>query len=199
MTTERQQKMAQVLAHRQNNLTVVLENIEDPRNISAVMRSCESVGIQDVYIINGSVPSKRVYNYKSGRSAGKWLTLHEFDSVEECYTKLRKHYQKIYTTHLSTDAVSVYDVNFTESVALVFGAEITGVTNKARHLADGNFIIPQVGFVQSLNISVACAVTLYEAYRQKKAAGHYQSPSLPSSQIDELTTFWTARDLYNNE
>jgi tRNA (guanosine-2'-O-)-methyltransferase len=198
MTQERQQKMAQVLAHRQNNLTVVLENIEDPRNITAVMRSCESVGIQDVYLINSNQPRTRVYNYKSGRSAAKWLTIHEFDSVTACYEQLRKHYQKILTTHLSANAVSVYDVDFTESIALVFGAETTGVTNEAQQLADGNFIIPQVGFVQSLNISVACAVSLYEAYRQKKAAGHYNQPSLPTTQINALTEFWTARDLNNH-
>ena len=196
MTQERLQKMAQVLAHRQNNLTVVLENIEDPRNITAVMRSCESVGIQDVYIIKGKLPSTRVYNYKSGRSAAKWLTIHEFDSVDACYTLLKLKNYRIFTTHLSANAISLYEVDFTQNIALVFGSEINGVSNEAQNLADGNFIIPQVGFVQSLNISVACAVSLYEAYRQKTAAGHYLQPSLPTEQKTALTELWIQRDLH---
>jgi tRNA (guanosine-2'-O-)-methyltransferase len=78
--------------------------------------------------------------------------------VEECFAALRKNFSVILTTHLSSDAIDLYSIDFTQSVALVFGNEGDGVSEKARALADGNFIIPQVGMVQSLNISVACAV-----------------------------------------
>jgi tRNA (guanosine-2'-O-)-methyltransferase len=86
--------------------------------------------------------------------------------------------------------VSLHDINFTESIALVFGNEHAGVTEEFRALADGNFIIPQMGIIQSLNISVACAVSIYEAMRQKMNAGHYNQASLPKEQMDNLLTQW---------
>ena len=91
---------------------------------------------------------------------------------------------------MSSDAVSLHDINFTDSIALVFGNEHAGVTEEFRNLADGNFIIPQMGIIQSLNISVACAVSIYEAMRQKMNAGHYDQATLPKQQMDELLTQW---------
>jgi len=102
----------------------------------------------------------------------------------------KKKFSKILTTHLSSDAVSLHDINFTESIALVFGNEHAGVTEEFRALADGNFIIPQMGIIQSLNISVACAVSIYEAMRQKMKAGHYDKASLPQEQMDTLLIQW---------
>jgi tRNA (guanosine-2'-O-)-methyltransferase len=103
---------------------------------------------------------------------------------------------------LSSDAVSLHDINFTESVALVFGNEHAGVTEEFRNLADGNFIIPQMGIIQSLNISVACAVSIYEAMRQKMNAGHYEKASLPQAQMETLLTQWgfeeDTPEVYNN-
>ena len=96
---------------------------------------------------------------------------------------------------MSSDAVSLHDINFTESVALVFGNEHAGVTEEFRNLADGNFIIPQMGIIQSLNISVACAVSIYEAMRQKMVAGHYDHASLPKEQMDGLLTQWGVEEL----
>ena len=100
------------------------------------------------------------------------------------------------TTHLSTDAVSLYEIDFTESVALVFGNEHSGVSDEVRALADGNFIIPQMGIIQSLNISVACAVSIYEAHRQRKIAGLYQQASLSVERRNELMSEW---GFYENE
>ncbi|MFY8005270.1 MAG: TrmH family RNA methyltransferase [Chitinophagaceae bacterium] len=190
MTEERIQRINNVLAKRQFGLTVVLENVEDPRNITAVMRSCDSVGIQDIHIVKTAVPSNKHFNFKSGRSAAKWLTMHHHNSIEECVTALRLNYQKIYTTALSANAVSVYDIDFTQSVALIFGNEITGVSAEAKNLADGNCLIPQVGFIQSLNISVACAVTIYEAFRQRNKAGLYNNPSFPENTMQDLKQLW---------
>ena len=190
MTPERSEKLIKVLSKRQANLTVVLENVQDPHNASAVMRTCDAVGIQEVYILTTKIPRHKKWGYRSSSSALKWLTIHEFDNLEECVTALRKKFSKILTTHLSSDAVSLHDINFTESIALVFGNEHAGVTEEFRALADGNFIIPQMGIIQSLNISVACAVSIYEAMRQKMVAGHYNQASLPKEQMDSLLTQW---------
>jgi len=190
MTPERSEKLIKVLSKRQANLTVVLENVQDPHNASAVMRTCDAVGIQEVYILNTKIPRHKKWGYRSSSSALKWLTIHEFDNLEECVAALRKKFSKILTTHLSSDALSLHDINFTESIALVFGNEHAGVTEEFRALADGNFIIPQMGIIQSLNISVACAVSIYEAMRQKMVAGHYNQASLPKEQMDSLLTQW---------
>ena len=190
MTSERSERLIEVLDKRQPDLTVVLENVFDPHNISAVMRTCDAVGIQDIYILNNKIPPHRKWSEKSSSSAAKWLTIHQFTDAQECFDALRKKYTKIYTTHLSTDAVDLYELNLIESVALVFGNEHNGVSEEIIAMADGNFIIPQVGIIKSLNISVACAVSLYEAYRQKKNAGHYDEIKLHGQELLTLKEGW---------
>ncbi len=190
MTPERYDRLTTVLNKRQPDLTVVLENVFDPHNISAVMRTCDAVGMQEIYILNNKIPPHRKWGAKSSSSAAKWLTIHQFTDANECFDRLRKKYAKIYTTHLSSDAVDLYELNLTESVALVFGNEHSGVSEEIISIADGNFIIPQVGIIKSLNISVACAVTLYEAFRQKCAAGHYDQPRLGNVQLEQLRQEW---------
>jgi tRNA (guanosine-2'-O-)-methyltransferase len=189
MTPERNERLNSVLNKRQPDLTVVLENVFDPHNISAVMRTCDAIGIQDIHILNNRIPPHKKWGAKSSSSAAKWLTIHQWTDMQDCFMELRKRYQKIYATHLSTDAVSLYDLDFTESVVLVFGNEHSGVSDEILSLVDGNFIIPQVGIIKSLNISVACAVSLYEAFRQKNKAGHYGQPKLKDG-LDELKERW---------
>jgi len=190
MTPERTGRIQSVLAHRQNDLTVVLENVFDPHNISAVMRSCDAVGVKEIYVLNTKIPRHKKWGSRSSSSAAKWLQIHQFEQAGECFVALRKRYNRILTTHLSSDAVSLYNTNLTESVALVFGNEHAGVSEEIRDLADGNLVIPQVGMIRSLNISVACAVTLYEAYRQKAAAGHYSTQKLKNEEYASLSTTW---------
>ena len=190
MTNERKQKVEAVLNNRQSNLTIVLEDVQDPRNVTAVMRTADAVGIQDIYVINTGRPNIKKFGYKSGSSAAKWITVHQFTDTATCFEALRQRFDTILTTHLSSDAIDLYSIDFTHSVALVFGNEQDGVSEKARELADGNFIIPQVGMVQSLNISVACAVSIYEAYRQKKQAGHYNQSTMPLEQFNLLKEQW---------
>ncbi len=191
MTPERSNKIKAVLSKRQNNITVVLENIFDPHNISAVIRSCDAVGVQEIYVLNTKIPRHKKWGRRSSSSAAKWLTVHQFDNVEVCFDELRKKYSRILTTHLALNSVSLYDVDFTQSIALIFGNEHSGVSDEIRALADGNFIIPQVGMIQSLNISVACAVSLYEAFRQKKLAGHYDQQQLTVEEYNNLTNQWS--------
>lgn len=190
MTPERNDRLTAVLNKRQPDLTVVLENVFDPHNISAVMRTCDAVGIQDIYILNHKIPPHRKWGAKSSSSAAKWLTIHQFTDAAECFAAVRKHYKKVYTTHLATDAVTLHQLELTEPVALVFGNEHSGVSDEIIAMADGNFIIPQVGIIKSLNISVACAVTLYEAFRQKSNAGHYDAVKMEGEKLTTLKTAW---------
>jgi tRNA (guanosine-2'-O-)-methyltransferase len=190
VTPERYQRLTSVLNKRQGDITIVLENVFDPHNISAVMRTADAAGLQDIYILNTKIPRHKKWGAKSSSSAAKWLTVHQFDNAEECFSSLRKRYSTILTTHLSSDAVSLHQLDLTQPIALVFGNEHSGVSDEIRALADGNFIIPQVGIIRSLNISVACAVTLYEAFRQKTNAGHYNQRSLDDVRYNELLGEW---------
>jgi tRNA (guanosine-2'-O-)-methyltransferase len=190
MTPERRARLLAVLNKRQSDLTVVLENVFDPHNISAVMRTCDAVGVQEVYVLNTKIPRHKKFGARSSSSAAKWLSVYQFTEAEACFNALRQKYDRILTTHLSSDAVNLYDIDFTSRIALVFGNEHSGVSDEIRGMADGNFIIPQVGIIKSLNISVACAVTLYEAQRQKKLAGHYDTCRIPEGQLNELLNQW---------
>src|SRR5882757_5548298 len=186
MTPEREERILQVLDKRQDSITIVLENVFDPHNISAVMRTCDAVGVQDLYVLNTRIPLHKKWGAKSSSSAAQWLSIHQYTDASLCFADLRKKVDRIVTTHLSGDAVTLYEMDLTGRIALVFGNEHAGVSEEIRALSDGNFIIPQVGIIQSLNISVACAVSLYEAFRQKNAAGHYKERSLPQDQAAEL-------------
>ncbi len=190
MTPERHKRLTTVLSHRQPDLTVVLENVFDPHNVSAVMRTCDAVGIQDVYILNNRIPHHKKWGYRSSSTAAEWLTIHQFTDAEKCFKEIRSHYEKIYTTHLSNEAVDVYKLDLTQSVALVFGNETFGVSEDIRRFSDGDFIIPQVGIIKSLNISVACAVTLYEAFRQKNSKGHYTHSRMSPIRLEEINKSW---------
>ena len=140
MTPERKERLISVLKKRQGDITIVLENVFDPHNISAVMRTCDAIGVQDVYILNTKIPRHKKWGAKSSSSAAKWLTIHQFENAEECFSSLRKNYSTILTTHLSGDAISLHEIDFTKSIALVFGNEHSGVSDEIRALADGNFV-----------------------------------------------------------
>lgn len=193
MTPERTEKLIKVLSKRQADITVVLENVFDPHNISAVMRTCDAVGVQEIFILNTKIPMHKKWGARSSSSAAKWLTIHQFEDAGECFSSLRKRYSTILTTHLSADAVGLYEIDMTQPIALVFGNEHSGVSDEIKQLADGNFIIPQVGIIRSLNISVACAVTLYEAFRQKNNAGHYNRDDMNAVMKQQLLEEWSLR------
>ncbi len=200
MTPERTERLLSVMSKRQPDLAVVLENVFDPHNISAVMRTCDAVGIQDIFVLNTKIPRHKKWGARSSSSAAKWLSVHQYDQADVCFRDLRSRYSRIFTTHLSADAVSLYDIDFTESVALFFGNEHAGVSEEIRLMADGNFIIPQMGIIQSLNISVACAVSIYEALRQKTNAGHYENQRMPADRAAKLLNEWgmQSSDLNDN-
>ncbi len=156
--------------NRQGNLTVVLENIVDPHNVVAVIRSCDAVGIHEIYLLftENSINQKE-FTIGKRASAGsrKWVDINVFNDIEICFKAVKERYEKVYSTYLGENSVSLFDLNMTDSVALMFGNERDGLSEKALEYSDGNFTIPMMGMSQSLNISVACAVTLYEAQRQR--------------------------------
>jgi tRNA (guanosine-2'-O-)-methyltransferase len=182
-------KVRDVLRKRQPDLTVVMENVHDPHNVSAVLRSCDAVGVMQVQLLYNLENFPRI-GKKSSSSANKWLTWNKFKTVDECYAALRKEGFAIYASNLSGEAVSLYDLDLTKKVALVFGNEHRGVSDEAAAKADGNFTIPMVGMIQSLNVSVACAVSLYEAMRQRLAGGAYDTPKFSSRELRQMFDEW---------
>lgn len=186
-------KLEKVLSNRQLDFTIVLENIVDPHNLSACLRSCDAVGIYEVCLVyDGTHPFPKL-GEKSSASARKWIDTQKFRDIESCYEYLREKGHSIYTTHMAKNSVSLYDLNLCNATALVFGNEHSGVSEKAVDLADGNYLIPQVGMIQSLNISVACAVSVYEGFRQRKAAGFYDQPRIEISDYTNKLKDWAKR------
>jgi len=196
MEDRRKSIINKVAQHRQPDIAVVLENVHDSHNIGAVMRTCDSVGIQTVYLLNTEeIPLKNiVLGKRTSSGSRKWLDVHLFRDRDKCFEVLRQKYDKIYSTHMASDSVSLYDLDLTESVVLVFGNERDGITKKTLELCDANFLIPQYGFVQSLNISVSCAITLYEALRQREVSGFYgDNTPLSNEQKEEIIEHFTLK------
>lgn len=190
-TTRRQERIRDVLSRRQTSLTVVLEDIHDPHNASAVLRSCDGVGILDVHLVYvHEKPPNRSFARTTSGSAAKWIRTHYHDSIEDCYALLRQQGMKVYATALGRKSRDLYDLDLTQPTALVFGNEMRGVTDAAIDGADATVFIPMQGMVESLNISVACAVSLYEAMRQRMASGAYGSPELPAAELESLEQDW---------
>lgn len=192
-TEERINKIRKVLEKRTQDFTVILENINDPHNLSACLRSCDSVGISRVSLVYHSGQPFPYLSKTSSASARKWVDSKRYDSVDECFEQIRSEGKKIYTTHLGADSISLYDLDLSQPIALVFGNEHSGVSERALELADGNFLIPQVGMIQSLNISVACAVSVYEGFRQRMRKGLLDSPNFSESELNELLLDWIRR------
>jgi tRNA (guanosine-2'-O-)-methyltransferase len=177
------QKLKQVLALRQPDLTVVMENIHDPHNVSAIFRTCDSVGVLGVELLYTIERFPRI-GKKSSSSANKWLDRRKHKSVDTCFTQLREEGFSILATRPDEGSLPVFDLDLTKPTAFVLGNESRGVSDEAAEKADLCIRIPMVGMVESLNVSVAAAVCLYEAYRQRAARSAYASPVL--SEEDRL-------------
>jgi tRNA (guanosine-2'-O-)-methyltransferase len=178
-----------VLRHRQPDLTVVMENIHDPHNVSAMLRSCDAAGVWEAQLLYNTDAFPKI-GKKSSASAGKWVGRRKFGTVDECYAKLRSEGFRIVATRLDEQAQSIYDVDLTQKVAIVFGNEHRGVSDDAALAADGLIQIPMFGMIQSLNVSVACAITLYEALRQRISKSGYGTSKFPKAKFEELIDEW---------
>lgn len=158
LTPARVQRMQRTLNHRLTWLTVVLDNVFDPHNLSAVLRSCDAFGVQDVHVIE-SIEEFRV-NRLVSQGAERWLTIHRWSAFPPCRAYLRRRRFALYATTFTPRAEPLAALPLTRPVALVFGNEHRGVMEEVIAACDGEVIIPMYGFVQSLNISVAAAVAM---------------------------------------
>ncbi len=179
----------QVVKSRQHSLKVVLENIHDPHNVSAIFRTCDAVGVPKISLLYNQEEFPRI-SKTSSSSANKWIEKERFKTVAECYSDLRKEGFKIYASLLSKEAVDLYSIDFTQKIAIVLGNEKRGVSEEAAELADEKYYIPMHGMIQSLNVSVAAAVTMYEAQRQRREKGMYDKSELPAEIIESLIDEW---------
>ena len=178
MRPERLQRITNLVKQRQFDLTVVLENVHDAHNIGAVMRSCDCVGIKEIYVLYSSDrlnENELIIGKRTSAGARKWVDVLYFENTKTCFEAVKSKYDQVLGTHLSKEAKSLYELDLNKSTALVFGNEHRGISEEALKYLDGNFIIPQFGMVESLNISVACAVSLYEAARQRNAQNRYEN------------------------
>ena len=151
------------------DLTVLLENVEKPHNLSAILRSCDAVGALEAHIV--SLQGRpRTFN-STAQGSQKWVALNDHPDIETAISNLKDKEFRVYGTHLGVEAKDYRDCDFTGPTAFVLGAEKWGLTDRARDLMDEALFIPMRGMVQSLNVSVATATLLFEALRQRQVAG----------------------------
>ena len=193
-TTRRHQRIRSVVAKRQPTITIVLEDVHDAHNASAVLRSCDAIGVLDIHLVYvHDPPPRKAFHQGTSASAAKWIDAQFHESIESCYRTLRESGHWIFATALKRTSIDIYRVDLTQPIALVFGNEMRGVSAEAVDLADGCIHIPMQGMVESLNISVACAVTLYEVMRQRREAGMYDAPQLDAARLAQLESAWLRR------
>ncbi len=188
-TARRLQKMERVLRNRQLDLRVVCENIHDPHNVSAILRTCDAAGVGMVHLLYTHEEFPQL-GKKSSASAKKWIDIQRHRSFEELQQALHRDGITIYATHLGERAISIYDMDWTQPSAIIMGNEHRGVSDEALAIADANVYIPQFGMIESLNVSVATAIILYEAVRQRLQANRYPNPNLDSEWIAAKLQEW---------
>lgn len=187
MTPRRFERISEVVSKRQKYLTIVLENIHDPHNVSAILRSADAVGIGEVYLIYNTNKFPKIGRVSSA-SAKKWVDLKKFSTVESCFGELRSRKFRIYSTYIGEEAPgrSLYDLDLSKRSAIVLGNEHDGVSKEVVEQSDANFSIPMYGMIRSLNVSVAAAVCMYEAMRQRESAGLYSRNQHTKKELNAL-------------
>jgi len=189
MLERRKFKITAALHRRQPDLTIVMENIHDPHNVSAMFRSADAVGIQKVHLVYTKEKFPRI-GKKSSSSANKWIEYRQFRSMAECIDRLKEEGFTIYATRLDDQSQSLYSLDLTKKTAFIFGNEHSGVSDEAVRLADATVMIPMMGMIQSLNVSVACAVTVYEALRQRMGKNLYSTSRYNETELKKLLSDW---------
>lgn len=191
-TEQRLSRIITAVTRRQYSLRVVLENIHDPHNVSAILRTCDAVGVPKVSLVYNQEQFPKISRISSA-SANKWVQRERFARIEDCYSSLREQGFKIYASALTNYSRDLFEMDFTEKTAVVMGNEHRGVSEQASELADEVFFIPMHGMVQSLNVSVATAVILYEVQRQRKLKGMYEESELDKKELDNLIDEWCSK------
>jgi tRNA (guanosine-2'-O-)-methyltransferase len=169
MTPEREQKVQDVAARRFDDLEVLLENVDDPHNIGAILRTCDAVGVGRVHLVytKGRPPRMGELKTNSAASAAKWLAISKWESLDACVTDVKSRGRRLYVTTLSDDGKPQWETDLAASCVIAMGNEHDGASPELIAAADGIITIPMRGMVQSLNVSVATAVILEEALRQR--------------------------------
>ncbi|MBY6064440.1 tRNA (guanosine(18)-2'-O)-methyltransferase TrmH [Pseudidiomarina sediminum] len=180
MSPERYARINALLDQRQPDLTLCLESVHKNHNLSALIRTADAVGLHDVH----AVWFDRRGKVKGGTAMGsqQWVKVHHHSSTEEAFAALKQQNMQVLVTHLSPSAVHFREIDYTKPTAILFGQEKKGVSEQALALADKHVVIPMVGMAESLNVSVAAATILYEAQRQREAAGMYAQPRLSAAE-----------------
>ena len=189
VTGQRLETINRVVHHRQPDLTLVIENIHDPHNVGAIFRSADAVGINAVQLLYTRETFPALHP-KVTASGAKWVKQNHYDDPDRLVKDLRSNGFKLYTTNLADDAISIHDVDWTQPSAIVLGNENRGVSSALTALADQNIRIPMFGMVESLNVSVATAVILFEACRQRIMQGKYPNNDLDAEWIDQKLLNW---------
>lgn len=189
ITAKRLETIKRVVSNRQFDLTLILENIHDPHNVGAIFRSADAVGINEVQLLYTREQFPQLHP-KVTTGGGKWVKQCRYRDPEKLAGELRDKGFKIYTTHLSRDAVSIHDIDWNQPAAIALGNENRGLSSEMTKLADANILIPMFGMVESLNVSVATAVILFEACRQRLARGKYPNPDTGQDVLDKMTDEW---------
>jgi len=184
MTPDRLQRINSMLDARQPELTVCMEGVHKTHNLAAVVRSCDAVGVSDVHV----VWKNEEMEVRGGSAAGSqnWIKVHNYSKTEVAIAELKRQNMQVLVTNLSSTAVDFREIDYTKPTAIILGQEKFGASEKALELADQDIIIPMVGMVQSLNVSVACSVTLYEAQRQRQLAGMYDQPRIDEARRQQV-------------
>jgi len=187
---KRTNKIISVINFRQKSLHVVLENIHDPHNVSAIFRTCDSVGVGRVSLVYNIEPFPKI-GKKSSASAYKWVEREKYKNIKDCALSLKKDGFKVLVSSITDSSKSIYDFDLTKKTAIVFGNEHRGVSKEVEEIADEKFIIPMFGMVQSLNVSVAVAICLYEASRQRSLKGMYDKSEFSKDELEMKINEWT--------
>ncbi|MCB1145866.1 MAG: RNA methyltransferase [Leptospiraceae bacterium] len=184
LTEPRKEKIARVLAQRTRSLVAVVEDIYDPHNANAVIRSCDAFGIQELHVIENRNKFRVSARVASG--SDRWVELHRYSTAEECITKLKQRGYQIVATTPHGNTVSLSDFVPKQPTAILFGSEHLGLSETALASADLRLKIPMVGFCESLNLSVSAATTLY-TLNEKMIQQKLRKPlSEPDAQEVEL-------------
>jgi len=188
MTPERYSRMTQVLDHRQPDLTVITDEVHKGRNISAIMRTCDAVGIGTMHVVR----PKAGYRHYNGTALGsnKWVDIELYEDVKDAIQGLHEQNFQIVVAHLSVSAFDYQDIDYTLPTALLVGTENHGPSCEALSLSDAQINIPMVGMVGSYYVSVASGIVLAEAYRQRRAVGLYDQVRLPKAVYESRLFRW---------
>ena len=189
MTERRRARIEQVLRHRQKDLTLVLANIHDPHNVSAIYRSCDAFGVASVHLYYTTCAFPAL-SKKTSASARKWVDTVRHDDRESLFAALRARPCQVLATSCTPSARPVGDYDFTKPTAIIMGNEHAGVPEELIPHVDGEVYIPMFGMIQSFNVSVAAALMLAEASRQRREAGMYERISWTNEEYAERLALW---------